>query len=74
MPNGRLERTRVTLPEGYQFGDASLNARMGSPFGLTVTRESRAILSLWDSNRRHDRAAVTLSPSFVEHLREKDAH
>lgn len=22
MPNARLERTRASLPEGYQFGDA----------------------------------------------------
>lgn len=22
MPNDRLERTRASLPEGYQFGDA----------------------------------------------------
>lgn len=24
MPEGRLQRTRETLPEGYQFGDADL--------------------------------------------------
>lgn len=23
MPDARLQRTRATLPEGYQFGDAS---------------------------------------------------
>lgn len=24
MPNGRLERTRASLPKGYQFGDAGI--------------------------------------------------
>lgn len=25
MPNARLERTRASLPEGYQFGDAHVS-------------------------------------------------
>lgn len=28
MPNARLQRTRKSLPEGYQFGDASDGARV----------------------------------------------
>ncbi len=43
---------REPLPKGYQFGDASLNARMGAPFGPELTPESRAQLTIWDRNRR----------------------
>jgi hypothetical protein len=28
MPDQRIQRTRATLPEGYQFGDAGAGARV----------------------------------------------
>lgn len=52
MPDARLTRIRATLPTGYQFGDASLNARMGHPFGPTLTAESRAQLQSWQLIRQ----------------------
>lgn len=52
MPEKRLAKTRRSLPEGYQFGDESLNARMGYPFGPELTKESREVLNIWDRNSR----------------------
>lgn len=36
MPESRLQRTRETLPEGYQFGDASCAARFDVALAQTM--------------------------------------
>lgn len=51
MPEDRLARARKTLPAGFQSGDASLNARMGQPFGPWLTKESREQLQIWERNQ-----------------------
>jgi hypothetical protein len=39
MPDARLQKTRATLPEGYQFGDAGVTASPRFWLWGDVTRE-----------------------------------
>jgi hypothetical protein len=54
MPEKRLQRTRATLPNGYQFRDAWFDDL--DIFGPVLTRESRELLELAQRDRAFERA------------------
>ncbi len=85
MPDDRLARARVTLPDGYQFPTTHQHVHAVAGFDVVRYQDlcrcgarrncyrDEVGRSLWHTAAdEDDLAAVTLSPSFVEHLREKD--
>jgi hypothetical protein len=58
MPDIRLQKARATLPEGYQFGDASNTVAMRA---LDDSDGSRVICRTWMTGNR-----VTYQKSYIQ--------